>query len=156
MKTALTQFFFETILPLLLTALGGVAVWALAQLTLWLREKATTSKVARIGGVVADLAASIVAELNATLRPQLEAALKDGVLTDVEKTQLKTTALNILKTKLPAGTQALATSVFGAAVDTWLSGHVERAVVAANAASLPLTVPLIPAPTAAALSPSAP
>ena len=151
MKPALTQFFLESVLPLLLTALGGALVWAVAQLASWLRSKAAESKLARVGTVVADLAASVVAELNATLRPQLQAALADGQLTDVEKALLKATAVSVLKTKLPPAMQSLAASVFGSAVDTWLAGHVERAVTAAK---LPASVPLLPPLGVASPSPA--
>lgn len=64
-----------------------------------------------------------------TLKPQLQAALADGVLTDLEKKQLKDAALLVLKTKLPAATLASAQGLFGPMLDTWLGGLVERAVV---------------------------
>lgn len=142
------ELFFSTILPILLTALGGVAVWAIGLLATWLHEKAKSSKLARVGAVVTDLANSVVAELNATLKPQLAAALADGKLTDEEKAKLKSTALEILKTKLPTGLQSLAASFFGEAVDTWLAGHVERAVTTQAAITAPplVSVPMLTAP----------
>ncbi len=127
-RETLLKAFLEYVLPPLATALGAAAVWAIAKLATWLHSKEQGSKLAQLGAVVVDMSQSIVAELNVTLRPQLAAALADGVLTDVEKAQLKTTAVGILKTKLPVGLQALARQFFGDAVDTWLGGHVERAL----------------------------
>jgi hypothetical protein len=115
-------------LPTVLTALGGVATAAMVKLTSWLHSKEQESKLARVTAVVADTAQSVVAELDATLRPQLEAAMADGVLTDAESQKLKSAALEILKNKLPANITNLATKFFGAAVDTWIAGHIERAV----------------------------
>jgi hypothetical protein len=130
MKDTLLQLFLDYALPPLLVALFGFVMWALAQLATWLRSREAESKLFRLTATVTDLSRSIVAELNATLRPQLAAALADGVLTDVEKAQLKSTALDVLKNKLPEGLRTLATQFFGTAVDAWLGGHIERAVVA--------------------------
>lgn len=110
--------------------LAPLLLAALAKLVTYLHSKEKESKLAMIGGVVADAAQSVVAELNATLKPQLLKALEDGKLTDVEKAQLKEAALTALKTKLPAATMAGASAIFGPLVDQWLGGMVERAVTA--------------------------
>ncbi len=123
--TAVLQY----VVPALITVLGPLAIWALGQLAAFLRAKSGESKVFGVLSVVTEAANSTVAELNATLKPQLQAALADGVLTDAEKKQLKEAALQVLKTKLPAATLASASSMFGPMLDTWLGGLVERAVV---------------------------
>lgn len=123
--TAVLQY----VVPALVTVLGPLAIWALGQLAAFLKAKAGESKVFSVLSVVTDAAASVVAELNVTLKPQLQAALADGVLTDDEKRQLKKAALDILKHKLPAATLASAQGMFGPLLDTWLGGLVERAVI---------------------------
>ena len=122
--TAVLQY----VVPALVTVLGPLVIWALGQFAAFLRAKASESKVFGVLSVVTEAANSVVAELNVTLKPQLQAALADGVLTDVEKKQLKEAALQVLKTKLPAATLASAQGLFGPMLDTWLGGLVERAV----------------------------
>lgn len=123
--TAVLQY----VVPALVTVLGPLAIWALGQLGAFLKSKSSESKVLGVLSVVTEAANSVVAELNATLKPQLQAALADGVLTQAEKDQLKKAALDVLKTKLPAATLASAQGLFGPMLDTWLGGLVERAVV---------------------------
>lgn len=123
--TAVLQY----VVPALVTVLGPLAIYALQQLAVFLKAKSSESKVLGVLSVVTEAANSVVAELNATLKPQLQAALADGVLTDLEKKQLKDAALLVLKTKLPAATLASAQGLFGPMLDTWLGGLVERAVV---------------------------
>lgn len=136
-RQTLLQMFLDYAMPPLLTALGAAAVWALAKLAAWLQSKGEESKLFRLTATVADLAHSTVAELNATLRPQLASALADGHITAEEGARLKATALDVLKNKLPVGLRTLATQAFGASVDTWLGGHIERAVTAQKAALPP-------------------
>lgn len=123
--TAVLQY----VVPALITVLGPLVIWALSQLAAFLKAKSAESKVLGVLSVVTEAANSVVAELNATLKPQLQAALADGVLTQAEKDQLKKAALDVLKTKLPAATLASAQGLFGPMLDTWLGGLVERAVV---------------------------
>lgn len=123
--TAVLQY----VVPALITVLGPLAIWAIGQLGAFFKTKSAESKVFSVLSVVTDAAASVVAELNVTLKPQLQAALADGVLTDAEKKQLKDAALLVLKTKLPAATLASAQGMFGPLLDTWLGGLVERAVI---------------------------
>lgn len=123
--TAVLQY----VVPALITVLGPLVIWALSQLAAFLKAKSAESKVLGVLSVVTEAANSVVAELNATLKPQLQAALADGVLTQAEKDRLKTAALDVLKTKLPAATLASAQGLFGPMLDTWLAGLVERAVV---------------------------
>jgi hypothetical protein len=122
--TAVLQY----VVPALITVLGPLAIWALSALAGFLKAKSSESKVFGVLSVVTEAANSVVAELNATLKPQLQAALADGVLTQAEKDQLKAAALTVLKTKLPAATLASAQGMFGPMLDTWLGGLVERAV----------------------------
>lgn len=123
--TAVLQY----VVPALVTVLGPLLIWALSALATFLKSKASESKVFGVLSVVTEAANSVVAELNATLKPQLQAALADGVLTQAEKDQLKAAALQVLKTKLPAATLASAQGMFGPLLDTWLGGLVERAVI---------------------------
>lgn len=123
--TAVLQY----VVPALITVLGPLVIWALSQLAAFLKAKSAESKVLGVLSVVTEAANSVVAELNATLKPQLQAALADGVLTQAEKDQLKKAALDVLKTKLPSATLASAQGLFGPMLDTWLGGLVERAVV---------------------------
>lgn len=139
---AVLAFVMQYVLPPLVPLLGALVTWALARLVAFLNAKAAESKAALVGAKLTGAAQSVVAELNASLRPRLEAALADGVLTDVEKKALKDAALNILKTKLPPALMSSASGIFGNFLETYMGGLVERAVLdqkatAAVAASRP-------------------
>lgn len=113
--------------------LSAALVAGLGFLAHFLRAKAAESRAAKVGLVVTEAARAAVLELDRTLKPQLKAALADGVLTDAEKAQLKASAVELLKTKLPAGLLGTASGVFGAFTDTYLAGKVEQAVAEKNA-----------------------
>lgn len=127
-KTDILALVLQYVVAPALPVLGALLVWALKKLVDYLGAKSAESKGALVGLKLATAAQSVVADLNSTLRPQLEAALADGVLTDAEKKQLKDAALTALKTKLPAELMGAASGIFGAFLDTHLSGLVEQAV----------------------------
>lgn len=149
-KETLLQLFLTYGVPFLSVALFALVAWLLVKLRAWLHEKEQTSLAARYASQVADYASSVVAELNATLRPQLVAALADGKLTDVEKAALKQAGLAALAKGLPLPITAWIASTFGEGAPTWLGGHLERAVLAQKPSlvlvpGLPTSVPLLPA-----------
>jgi hypothetical protein len=106
----------------------------IGMLIAYLRSKSATDKASHIGLVITEAARAAVLELDATIKPKLKEYLADGVLSDFEKADLKARALEILKTKLPAGVLSTAATVFGAAfLDTYLGGKIEQAVSEKNA-----------------------
>lgn len=133
--------------PLIAIA-APILVALLAKLVQYLNSKGKESKLALVGGVVADAAHSVVAELDVTLRPKLTAALADGKLTDAEKAELKAAAVDALKTKLPASVMGGAAGIFGPLLDQWLGGMVERAVSARAVTEAAGAPPATPAPVA--------
>lgn len=114
--------------------LMAALIAGLGFLARYLATKSAESRAAKVGLVVTEASRAAVLELDRTLKPQLQAALADGVLTDAEKKQLKDAAVDLLKTKLPAGLLGMAGGIFGAFTDTYLAGKVEQAVVEKNAA----------------------
>lgn len=124
-----------------LAILGPLLVAGLARLVQYLGEKSKESKAARVAGVFAELARSVVAEIEVTLRPEIQKALADGTLSKEEGAILKAKALELLKTKAPASLLSSAQSVFGPILDTWLGGLIERA----NSENSPVTVNPLPA-----------
>lgn len=141
----LAKMLVANLLPVVITVLTPLLMAALAYLTGYLRNKSAESNAAKVSLLFAEAASSIVAELNATLKPKLLKALEDGVLTETEKAQLKAAALEALKTKLPASLIGSAQGLFGGFVDSWLAGLVERAVESQKA---PAAAPLAAAPAA--------
>lgn len=125
-KVDVLQLVLQYLVAPLLPVLGGLLVFALKRLTDYLNAKAAESKGSLVAAKLTGAAASAVAEINATLRPKLEAALADGVLTDAEKKELKEAALALLKTKLPGELLGAASGIFGGFLDTYLGGLVER------------------------------
>ncbi len=126
-----------------LTDLVMTGVLALiAMLAAFLRSKAASDKAANIGLVITEAARAVVLELDATMKPKLKAFLADGVLDDVEKTELKSMAMAMLRLKLPAGVLKTAADVFGAAfLETYLGGKIEQAVAEKNAVQASAEVP---------------
>jgi len=124
-----SSLLLQHVLAPALAAIGGLLAWALTALANYLREKAKESKLLGVVAVLTESVRSMVAQLNTTLRPQLEAALADGVLTDAEKTQLKNTAIETVKKSLPAATLSTAKTIFGDFLDPFLGGLVERSVL---------------------------
>lgn len=139
-KTPLELVLQYVVAPLL-ALVGPLVVAGLAKLVTYLHAKEKESLGMRVGATIADATYSVVAELDVTMRPKLEAALADGVLTDVEKAQLKQAALEAVKTKLPAAVLADARTAFGPLFETWLSGLVERSVTQRNAAEAAASPP---------------
>lgn len=110
-----------------LAVLGPLLVAGLAKLVQYLDAKAKESKAARVAGVFAELARSVVAEVEVTLRPEIQKDLADGSLTKEEGAALKAKAIEILKSKAPADLVKAAEGLFGSIADTWLGGLIERA-----------------------------
>jgi len=129
------EMVLDALLPLLATGLFAGAGWLMAKLIAYLSAKGEHTKLAAAGLKVAMLADAVVADLNATVKPELQAALADGKLTDEEKKYLKDLALARLKDML--GKHGLSTiqSVIGVwlpSIDTYLSGVIEQSVSAAK------------------------
>lgn len=135
-KTAVTPAPFELVLQYVvapgIAILGPLVVAALTRLVQYLGAKAQQSKMANVAFVFAELANSVVVELEKTLRPQIQKALADGRLSAEEGAELKAAALKILKEKAPAGLLQSAHKAFGPIFETWLGGLVERANASNN------------------------
>lgn len=140
------QAFFGQLSGPLLDLVAAAAVAGIAMLTHYLRSKAQESKVAGIGALLTEACRAAVLELDRSLKPKLQAALADGILTDKEKEELKVAALDVVKTRLPASALASAKGVFGDFLDTFLKGKIEQAVVEKNALQAQAVAPVPPTP----------
>ncbi|NBD09253.1 hypothetical protein [Corallococcus silvisoli] len=117
--------------PIIATALATLIAAALLALTKKLNAQAGDSKLAQVGARVSMLAESTVRELEVTLRPKLEAAAADGVLTAEELAMLKATALAQLKASLGEHGLKELQAVLGltaGSIGTFLGGLIEAAV----------------------------
>lgn len=125
-----SAIFYQYLLPTLLTTIGAIVTAAGGILVMWLKEKAKSSNTASVFLWVAELARNVVAHVNGGLRADLEAAASDGTITPEEAKMLKAKALELLK---QAGGEELISKlklagVVGPAVETFLSGVLERAL----------------------------
>lgn len=117
-----------------LTVVLGIAVVGILGLLTgakkWLDAKKSTSMLAALGARVAHIASGVVADLEATVRPELAKATQDGYLTKEEVLELRTMALTRLKTQLgTAFLDQLGQVLAGpAAVEPYLQGQLEMAV----------------------------
>lgn len=133
--------FLAALGPSLLDLLTAAAIAGIGLLAAFLRAKSAESKVAKVSLVVTEAARAAVLELDASIKPKLKAFLADGELSDAEKAELKAMALDLLKTKLPAGLLTTAGSVFGAFTETYLAGKIEQAVAEKNSVQASAAVP---------------
>ncbi len=99
-REAAQALFVSTVLPLLFTGLVGLLAWIGHQAGAWLKAKAEGSRLAAVGVRVETVIAAVVADLEATLKPELAEATADGVLTDEEIAKLRIHALERVKKTL--------------------------------------------------------
>lgn len=130
--------------------LASVAVTAAAgMLTAYLAKKRTAANWAIVASWVWDLTLSVVAHMEATVRPAMGRALADGRLTASEAADIKRQALEALRQAL--GTEGIARlqAILGpGAITVYLSGMVERALglQKALAAGAPAPASTLPPP----------
>lgn len=110
----------------------------------WLAQQAKSSRTYAVVSKAFEVAQSIVSHVDATLRPQLQSALQDGQITPLEAAKLKGEALRLFREALgEAGLKQLgrALGLAPAAVETHMSGVLERALLAKKAVE---AVPFVP------------
>ncbi|MFP2961847.1 hypothetical protein ACLEPN_29640 [Myxococcus sp. 1LA] len=88
------------VVPIVAAALAALLVAGLTGLTNKLKAQAEGSRLAAVGERATLVALSVVRDLEVTMKPKLEAAAADGVLTQAEFKQLKDEALARLKESL--------------------------------------------------------
>ena len=121
---------------------------ALGYLIVFLNSKSKESKLAFVLAQLTEAAKAIVVEVEVTLKPKLIAALEDGVLTDKEKTELKSLAMKLFWEKVPSTTMKAASSIFGPMLESLLSSKVEGAVALMKQSGVAdQLVPVPPKPT---------
>lgn len=130
------------VVPVVATALAGLIAAALVALTKKLQAQAGESKLAQVGARASMLAEAVVRDIEVTLKPKLEQAVSDGVLTSAELKQLKDEALAELKRSL--GERGLAElqqvlHLTAGSVGTFLSGLIEAALDRMKASRAPAT-----------------
>jgi hypothetical protein len=116
---------------------GIAATAALSFAAVWLKRRAdaaNASKVYAWAGVGLDFAQTVVAHLNAEMRPALAQAFKDGRLSEIEKKEIKAKALEILRKAM--GPALAKMGMPGEVLEATLSGWLERAVAAESASKL--------------------
>ncbi|WP_141620101.1 hypothetical protein [Myxococcus sp. AB036A] len=102
-EPTLTSILMSTavqVVPIVATALAALLVAGLTGLTNKLKAQAEVSKLAAVGERSATVALSVVRHVDVTMKPRLEAAAADGVLTQEEFQQLKAEAMTRLKESL--------------------------------------------------------
>lgn len=122
---------WAVLLPIALTVLTSVLVWVMAQVGKLMKARASTSRFGAIALRGGEFAASVVADLEATLKASLQEKAKDG-LTKEEIYQLRDEALQRVKVILgDRGLKELAAAggvLMGAPLDMYLSGVIEQQV----------------------------
>jgi len=108
--------------------LSLLAGWALTALRAYLVAKTGNQTLATLTG----LAGTVVAEIEQTLRQEVQAASADGVITPKERAKLKQVAMDKLLSYASAKGIGIAKGAFGQqanALDNLLGGLIEQAVL---------------------------
>lgn len=129
LQSFLAQYVYPALLTLLGTALTALVGFAAS----WMRAHAKGTAFEGVVTQATEVARSAVAHVDATLRPKLLAAMapdSDGgvAITDKEKAELKAEATRLFYTQLAPDVLARLRSFFGAGLDTFVSGLLERAL----------------------------
>ncbi len=134
---------WNTILPALLSALAPALLWLFAKIGNFFKAKAEAAKVGSAENRVFDalaqldtLASNTVAHLNVSMKKKMQSYLADGVLSEEEKVDLKTTAMATLTGESGPEAIALLKKVLGSAFEAVVSGAIEKAVAKSNAGKL--------------------
>ncbi len=130
--------FMQYVAPLLVTGLFGLITFALKMLADKWAAEGKSNKLIAVGAKVAHFAELVVADLDANLKPQLQSALADGVITPEEQKALRDLALARMKLLLAKEGMAELTGVLGIAtsqVDSYILGAIEKAVTTKNHAA---------------------
>jgi hypothetical protein len=125
------HLFVQYLLPVIFSGLAGLLSWVFVQVGKRAKAQAGESKVTAISARLAHFGDVTVADLEATLKPELIAATKDGELTRAEILHLRDVALTRLKVLAGQRGAAEIHNVLGigaAQVDEYLRGVIERAV----------------------------
>lgn len=116
------------LIPILVTAVGGVLTVLGGRLTVYIGEKYNTHKFDKYFNILNDTIQSVVTGLNQTTVNVIKAAAEDGKLTDEEKTQIFESAKSDIYAVLgPKGIQAL--QLVYADVEKLISCKIETAVL---------------------------
>lgn len=130
-KSAILEAFLKYVMPTLLTVIGAAVALLLARAGQWLNEKAKTSKIAAVGEKLFNVGSAVVHHVETELRPEVQKAIADGVVTPEEGAHLKKRAMDLFKEALGAnGIKELGSvlGVVGGSVEVFLSGVLEKAL----------------------------
>lgn len=126
------QQLFAMIAPILAMVLMGLATAAVAAGKRWFDARAAESVFNRVGAKTMDFALLTVRDIEVHLKPAIEEAAKDGVITTEEGAHLRKMAIDRVKLMLGAKGLAELASALGLvgpdALDLYLGGLVETAV----------------------------
>ena len=120
----LIQYF----LPVLGTILAGLLSWGLAELAKFIRVKTRNENTREALLSICDLVDTTVAELEQTMVPVLKQKTADGKLTAGEAEELKATAVDKIRSQLPAAMETAARLSVNS-INRFIEANVERAVL---------------------------
>lgn len=144
LKGQVLRLFVQIVVPILFTGLASALTWAFWKIGQKFGVDAGTAKKNQVVSHFLNLGKAVVADLEATLKPELLAATADGVLTPAEITSLRVAALDRLK--FLAGEKKLEEAQFvlgmtSGALEVFLQGLLEHIVDGQPGKTVPLPAP---------------
>jgi len=120
----ITEQLMAVIVPALVSVIGLLMSWGLAELTRFIRTKTKSQAVSSAMEQVGEITWNTVNEIEKSVRKSTE----DGALTPAEARELKAIALARIKGQLPKTVQAAVKAGVNS-LDDFLAGKVEEAVL---------------------------
>lgn len=123
----MTEELVKVLTPILVTVVGGVTTWILAELSRWIRTKTKNENaLAAIEDIVA-LVRTAVSEVGQTV----QAAAADGKFTPEERKGMKELAMGKVKAQIPHVVERNAIRMINT-VDDFIAARIEREVAKAK------------------------
>ena len=123
----MTEELVKVLAPILVTVVGGVTTWILAELSRWIRTKTKNENaLAAIEDIVA-LVRTTVSEVGQTV----QAAAADGKFTPEERNEMKALAMSKAKAQIPPVVERNAIRMINT-VDDFIAARIEREVAKAK------------------------
>lgn len=131
-KSTLLSVFVQYLLPVFATALAGGLSWVLGLAGLWLKTKATQSKLASALAQITFIVETVVARVEAAERPLVKEFTADGHISKAEGKRLMDLAVS--ETMAVAKERGFEEArklleTFSPAVEAMLRGIIERALL---------------------------
>lgn len=133
---AVMSLFTQIVVPALFTTIAAIVTWGGAKLVALIDAKTKNETVAGVLSRLAAVVQTVVLDVNGTVKAAYLEKIKDGVLSDQDKKELKDLALAKIKEHLGKDGLKDLVNVLGLngdLIDSFLGSHIEAAIEGSKA-----------------------